>query len=90
MDRNTLVKRDSSLFFTRVDDDLVLLSVEQGMYYGTQVVGRRIWTLIEEEISVSSLCEQLLEEFSVDRATCEREVLHFIEQLEKEGLVTVR
>lgn len=90
MNRSSLIKRDSSLLFTRVDDDLVMFSANEGMYYGTQVVGRRIWALIEEEVSVDEICEQLLDEFSVDRVTCEREVIQFVEQLAEEGLVAVR
>lgn len=90
MNRSSLVKRDSALLSTRVDDDLVLFSAEQGMYYGTQVVGSRIWALIEDELSVVEICDKLLEEFSVDRVTCEREVMQFVEQLAEEGLVSVR
>lgn len=90
MNSNALVKRDSSLLFTRVDDDLVMFSAERGMYYGIQVVGSRIWTLIEDEVSIAEICDKLLEEFSVDRETCEREVVHFVEQLDGEGLVVVR
>lgn len=90
MNRSSRVKRDSSLLFSRVDDDLVLFSASRGMYYGTQVVGSRIWALIEEEVSVAEICDALLEEFSVDRVTCEREVVQFVEQLGEEGLVTVR
>ncbi len=84
------VKRDPSLLSSSVDDDLILFSADQGMYYGTQAVGSRIWALIEDEVSVAEVCDRLLEEFSVDRVTCKREVLHFIEQLAEEGMVTVR
>lgn len=90
MNSNALVKRDSSLLFTRVDDDLILFSAERGMYYGTQVVGSRIWALIEDEVSIAEICDKLLEEFSVDRVACEREVLQFVEQLAEEGMVAVR
>lgn len=90
MDITTMVKRHPSLLSSQVDDDLVLFSAERGMYYGTQAVGGRIWALIQDEISVSSVCEQLLMEFSVDCETCEHEVLQFFEQLEAEGLITAR
>jgi hypothetical protein len=90
MDSNTLIKRDPSLLFTRVDDDLVLFSANEGMYYGMQVVGSRIWALIEDEVSVAEICDKLLEEFSVDRETCEREVMQFVEQLAEERIVVVR
>lgn len=84
------VKRDPSLLSSSVDDDLILFSADRGMYYGTQAVGSRIWALIEDEVSVSEVCDKLFDEFSVDRLTCEREVLQFVEQLAEEGMVTVR
>ncbi len=90
MNSNILVKRDPWLLSSSVDDDLILFSADRGMYYGTQAVGSRIWTLIADEVSVAELCDWLVEEFSVDRVTCEREVLQFVEQLAEEGMVTVR
>ncbi|WP_458526769.1 PqqD family protein [Onishia taeanensis] len=90
MDHQSLVQRIPFLLSSTVDDDLVLFSADRGRYYGTQVVGHRIWTLLEEEVSVATICERLLEEFVVDRATCQHEVLHFIQTLADEGLVTVR
>lgn len=89
MNLTTVVKRHPSLLASQVNDDLVLFSAERGMYYGTQAVGGRIWSLIQDEVSVSGICDQLLAEFSVERETCERDVLQFLEQLETEGLVMV-
>lgn len=88
MQMNTVVKRHPSLLASQVNDDVVLFSAERGMYYGTQAVGGRIWSLIQDEMSVSDICNQLLAEFSVERENCERDVLQFLEQLETEGLVT--
>ncbi|MGR2737553.1 PqqD family peptide modification chaperone [Billgrantia sp. Q4P2] len=90
MDMTTVVKRHPSLLASQVDDDLVMFSAERGMYYGTQAVGGRIWTMMEDEVSVSGICDQLLAEFSIDRETCEHDVVQFLEQLEVEGLVVVR
>ncbi|MCE8034674.1 MAG: PqqD family peptide modification chaperone [Halomonas sp.] len=87
MKMTTVVKRHPSLLASQVNDDLVLFNAERGMYYGTQAVGGRIWSLIQDEMSVSGICNQLLAEFTVERETCERDVLQFLEQLETEGLV---
>jgi hypothetical protein len=81
------VQRSPSPLASRVGDDLVLFSVNRGMYYGVPVVGRRIWDLMEDQVTVSAICDQLMEEFSVDREACESEVLDFIGQLEAEALV---
>ncbi len=81
------IRRSPSLVSANVNDDLVILSIDRGKYYGTQVVGKRVWALLEQPMSVSDINEQLLRQFDVDRQTCEREVRAFVEQMLAEGLV---
>lgn len=83
------VMRGEEPLASQVDSDLVIFSAQQGMYYGTQAVGKRIWSLIETPTRVAQVCDRLEQEFEVDRATCEREVIAFLEQLEEEGLIEV-
>ena len=42
---------------------------------------------IEETVSVSALCAELVLEFDVDPATCESDVLEFLNDLQAKGLV---
>ena len=86
----TLVRRDERVLHARVEDGLAMMSIERGFYFGVNAVGRRIWEWLAEERSVGQLCDRLQAEFEVDRATCEREVLGFIEDLARERLVQVR
>ncbi len=65
----------------------MILSVDRGKYYGTQVVGKRVWAMLEQPMSVDDLSAELLQQFDVDRQTCEREVRAFVDQLLAEGLV---
>jgi len=81
------VRRSPSLVSANVNDDLVILSISRGKYYGTQVVGKRVWALLEQPMTVGDISEQLLGQFEVDRQTCEREVRAFVDQLLAEGLV---
>ncbi|MDR5891958.1 PqqD family peptide modification chaperone [Halomonas mongoliensis] len=87
LDINSCVKRSPLPLSSRVGDDLVLFSLSRGMYYGMPAVAKRIWDLMDEKVTISAICDQLMEEFSVDRDTCEAEVLGFIGQLEAEELV---
>ena len=64
-----------------------MLSIERGEYYGLNEVGSRIWELIEEPVSVSSVCGSILEEFDVDRPKCEKTVLEYLNQLQDLGLL---
>lgn len=90
MDLANKVSREKGPLTSQVNDDLVIFSARNGMYYSTPVVGNRIWSLIEHETTVSAICEKLLEEFEVDRDTCTREVVAFLNQLKQEGLIRVQ
>ncbi|HLP25747.1 MAG TPA: lasso peptide biosynthesis PqqD family chaperone [Acidobacteriota bacterium] len=83
----TVVVRSPEQVSGDLDGKVVLLSVENGEYYNMNEVGSRIWALIERPTAVAALIEQLLVEFEVDRATCEREVFAFLEQLRKDRLL---
>jgi hypothetical protein len=90
MNLQSQVVRKPDPLSSQVDEDLVIFSAENGMYYGTEEVGKRIWSLIETQTTVKSLCDTLMQEFEVDRETCEREVVAFLDQLNQEGLIITR
>lgn len=70
-----------------VDGDVVMMSVEKGEYYGLDAIGSRIWALFEQPTSLNDAVDVLLGEFEVDRATCEQDVISFVEQLLDKGLL---
>ncbi|MGY6555538.1 MAG: lasso peptide biosynthesis PqqD family chaperone [Wenzhouxiangella sp.] len=80
-------KRNSSLIGATVDDELVMMSVEHGQYYGLGGVGPRVWELLEEPRKFDELVELILQEFEVEREVCEKDMVEFLEQMEKLGLI---
>ena len=72
-----------------IDDEKVMMSVEKGQYYGLDPIGSRVWELIEKPIKVSDLIDALLLKYDVDRETCERDVLAFLEDLYEDGILQV-
>lgn len=83
------VARSPDLISSSVSGQTALMSVANGTYYGLDPVGSRIWELIAERCQVGAICEQLLAEFAVDRATCETQVLAFLQRLSNDGLLCV-
>ncbi|RDB44394.1 PqqD family protein [Halomonas sp. DQ26W] len=90
MNTQSRIVRSQEPLASRIDDDLVLFSARNGMYYGTQSIGQTIWGLLESEIQFSELCDRLQASYEVERDTCEREVEAFLLQLEQDGLINVR
>jgi len=69
------------------EDGLILLDVDGGLVLASNVVGARIWQLIEERHSPDRIARRLAEEFaiSVDRASAD--VRAFVADLVERRLV---
>jgi len=81
------IQRSSEPMQARLDDELVMMSVERGSYYGLDPVGSKIWELLEEPLTVSELVSKLVDIYDVDQSVCERETIEFLESMQDEKLV---
>ncbi|MBA3560059.1 MAG: PqqD family protein [Gemmatimonadaceae bacterium] len=72
-----------------VDRTVVMMSVEQGMYFGLEGTGPRIWALLDQPRSVQQLCDELMKEYEIDLEACRIEVCNFLEELRGAQLVRV-
>ncbi len=70
--------------------EAVILNMEDGVYYGLDAVGARIWQLIQEPKSVKEVHGTLLEEFDVEPDRCMSDLLAVLQSLEDHHLITVR
>ncbi len=72
------------------DGDVVILSLENGVYYGLNEVGARIWKLIQQPVSVRQVNDALLDEYEVDAEQCYQEVVRLLHELFSHELLRVR
>lgn len=71
-----------------VADEIVLLSVEDGQYYGLNPVGASIWRLIQSPTTLDDVRDGLLAEYDdVSDETCTAEVVTFMTNMLALGLV---
>ncbi len=89
IDLTTVLARSTDVVHSETDGGVTMMNVRSGGYFNLASVGARIWSLLEEPMSVGSLCDHLLTEFEVERARCEREVLRLARRMVEEGVVTV-
>jgi hypothetical protein len=87
IDVTTPIIRHPDLIAAEMDGDLVMMSIEQGQYYGVSGVGPRIWELLERPTTVEELAATICDEFAVDEPTCRRDLLNFSQELLGMGLV---
>lgn len=74
---------------TEVDGEVVMMSVEKGMYFGLDEVGTRIWQLLENPVSVSELLATLLHEYEDNKNNCKLDLLVLLDDLYKQELIHV-
>ncbi len=70
--------------------ETVILSLEDGVYYGLEDVGARIWSLLQRPVTVSALRDALVEEFDVEPDRCGRDLAALLRDLAARGLIEVR
>lgn len=86
---DTVVVRSDDPVAVEVDHTVVMMSIDQGMYYGLEGPGPRIWALLDRPRSARQLRDQLVQEFDVDAEQCLRDVCDFLAELGEARLIRI-
>lgn len=83
-----IVKRNPELLLSmNSDEPSVYLNNRDNKCYFFGHTGSRIWELLQEPVKVEHLVQLLLDEYSIDRMTCESELFSFLAKLSEERLI---
>jgi len=85
----SVISRIMEVVAAEMDGEIVMISIENGKYYGMDAIGSRIWELIEAPQSVAEVVRILGEEYEVEQQQCQADILGFLDCLHKEGLIKV-
>ncbi len=86
---DSFVVRSDDFITSTVDNDLVMMSLEKGVYYGLDTIGSQIWEHIAKPISIDTLCHTLTDLYEVDPTQCQADVLAFLNELLNEEMIHV-
>lgn len=86
---NTILRIPAHVPFSVVGEDAFLLNIKADKYYGLDKVGARLWELLNEGKSLKDSHQIILNEYEVDPAQLEKDLLRLIEDLLDKGLVEV-
>jgi hypothetical protein len=70
-----------------VENEVVIINVNNGAYYGLDNAGAEIWDLIESGTAVDSIVQELARRYGRNAADLEPVVRQLVVQLEEEGLI---
>jgi hypothetical protein len=85
----TTIARSNEIITAEADDEIVMMSLEQGEYFGLGAIGSRIWALLEQPMTVAALCDRLITLYAVDVETCQRDTLDFLQELYAAEIITL-
>ncbi|HEY0733678.1 MAG TPA: lasso peptide biosynthesis PqqD family chaperone [Herpetosiphonaceae bacterium] len=72
-----------------LEGEAVILNLKNGMYYGLDAIGSRIWELLQQPQSVAALRDAIMAEYDVDAERCERDLLALLSNLAEVQLIEV-
>jgi hypothetical protein len=86
----TIVSRSPSVRTAEMDGEIVMMSIEQGHYFGLDHIGSDIWKRIEAPCSFATLIDVLVADYEADRATIVSDVQSLLGHMAKHDIVRLR
>ncbi len=72
---------------SKIGDEVVMLDMDSGFYFGLNSVASIIWGKLEKEVSFDEIILDLLNEYNIDKLTCENETKIFLHQLLSKNII---
>lgn len=74
---------------TTLADEVIILGLDDSMYYGLSGTGARIWELLQAPRTIEEILTTITAEFEVDRQRAETDLDALLADLQSRGLVAI-
>ena len=87
-DMNTIWKVSQKVLSSKIDEEIILMSIEADSYFGLDAIATHIWELLSKQPStINELVQILVEAYEVDEKTCRKDVLTFVDNMYARKLI---
>ena len=83
----TIIQRNPDILASDIDGEKVMMSIQQGEYFGLGKTGSFIWDHIEQPISIKKLVDLITEKYEVSKAQCLNDIMPFLNDLAEKKLI---
>ena len=87
IDDDTLIARNTSLLSGEVHNEMVMMSIESGRYYGLDDIGTDIWRRLETPRKFGEIIDALGADYDADREMIEKDVRVLIAKMAAHDVV---
>jgi hypothetical protein len=84
---NTKYIQNKKVIQSKIGEEVVMLDMDSGFYFGLNSVASIIWSKLEIPISFEEIIDQLMNEYNIDRQTCEIDTKAFWNQLLEKDII---
>jgi hypothetical protein len=83
----TVISRNASVLTAEVEGEIVMMSIEKGLYFGLDDIASDIWKRIEPPCSFGALVDRLVADYEADRATVAADVQTLLGRMAAQDVV---
>lgn len=76
--------------FSDLGEEVAILNMRSGEYFGLNAVGAYIWQLIQQPRTLAEICTAVEQTFDVSHARCAHDVQTLVGELRAQRLVEIR
>jgi hypothetical protein len=84
---STIISRSPSVLTAEVDGEVVMMSIEQGQYFGLDDIGSDIWKRLDSPCAFADLIDRLAADYDADRASIAADVRALLESMAARDVV---
>jgi len=84
---STVISRSPSVLVAEVGGEVVMMSIEQGHYFGLDDIGSDIWKRLDQPRAFSDLIDGLVADYDADREIIAADVRILLERMAEQDVV---
>ena len=81
-------KVNSNVLFSKIGEEIILMSMEAESYFSLNSVGSRIWELLSiKSLTLDEIIHQLSNEYNISIEDCRKDVMEFLDEMSGKKLI---
>jgi hypothetical protein len=79
--------QNKAIVQSKIGEEVVMLDMDSGFYFGLNSVASVIWGMLTNEISFETLVDQLMAQFEVERSLCEADTKELLDEMLEKNII---
>lgn len=84
---DSMVRAVDSQVSSRLGDEVAILELDRGVYFGLNDTGAFLWDLMQKPVRINEMHAALIEAYDVDAKIAEQDLLRVLAELRDAGLI---